>query len=67
MGLEAWGLWREMRDGWENSTRLKSRSAVIPTCSDILGVIILAIIAVLGSPFRWKYGQIVLNNLAEVN
>ncbi|KAF7403998.1 hypothetical protein HZH68_006792 [Vespula germanica] len=67
MGLEAWGLWREMRDGWENSTRLKSRSAVIPTCSDILGVIILAIIAVLGSPFRWKHGQIVLNNLAEID
>ncbi|XP_047352202.1 gustatory receptor for sugar taste 43a-like isoform X1 [Vespa velutina] len=67
MGLEVWGLWREMKDGWENSIRLKSHSAVIPTCSDILGVIILAIIAVLGSPFRWKHGQIVLNKLAEID
>ncbi|KAI4496153.1 hypothetical protein M0802_008020 [Mischocyttarus mexicanus] len=67
MGAEAWGLWREMKDGWENSTRLKSRSAVIPTFSDILGVIIQATIATLGSPFRWKHGQTILNNLAEVD
>ncbi|XP_043500806.1 gustatory receptor for sugar taste 43a-like [Polistes fuscatus] len=67
MGAEAWGLWREMKDGWENSTRLKSRSAVIPTASDILGVIIQATIAILGSPFRWKNGQTILNNLAEID
>ncbi|KAK2585408.1 hypothetical protein KPH14_010080 [Odynerus spinipes] len=67
MSLEGLGLWRELRDGWENSTRLKNRTAVIPTASDILSVIILATIAVLGSPFRWKHEKNVLNKLAEVD
>ncbi|XP_076684665.1 gustatory receptor for sugar taste 43a [Andrena cerasifolii] len=67
LGLEIWGLWRDLKDGWEHSTRLKSRTAVIATCSDILGVMGLTLVCIVGSPFRWKYLQVVINKLIEVD
>ena len=66
LGAEIWGLWRDLKDGWEHSTRLKSRTAVIATCSDVLGVIGLTVVCIAGSPFRWKYLQLVINKLIEV-
>ncbi|KOC67773.1 Putative gustatory receptor 43a [Habropoda laboriosa] len=67
LGTEIWGLWRDLKDGWEHSTRLKSRTAVIATCSDVLGVMGLTVVCIVGSPFRWKYLQIVVNKLIEVD
>ncbi|XP_043265030.1 gustatory receptor for sugar taste 43a-like [Colletes gigas] len=67
LGLEIWGLWRDLKDGWEYSTRLKSRTAIIATCSDVLGVMSLTVVCIVGSPFRWKYLQVVINKLIEVD
>ncbi|XP_060829887.1 gustatory receptor for sugar taste 43a-like isoform X1 [Bombus pascuorum] len=67
LGAEIWGLWRDMKDGWEHSTRLKFRTAVIATCSDVLGVMSLTVVCIVGSPFRWKYLQLVINKLIEVD
>lgn len=67
LGAEIWGMWRDMKDGWEHSTRLKSRTAVIATCSDVLGVMILTVVCIGGSFFRWKYLQAVMNKLIEVD
>ncbi|KAK1116530.1 hypothetical protein K0M31_018992 [Melipona bicolor] len=67
LGSEIWGLWRDLKDGWEHSTRLKSRTAVIATCSDVLGVMGLTVVCIVGSPFRWKYLQLVMNKLIEVD
>ncbi|XP_012270798.1 gustatory receptor for sugar taste 43a [Orussus abietinus] len=64
---EVWGLWRDLRDGWENSTRLKSETAVTVTCGDVLAVMIMAAVSVLGSPFRWDHLQNVMNMLVEVD
>lgn len=66
LGAEIWGLWRDLKDGWEHSTRLKSRTAVIATCSDVLGVMSLTVVCIVGSPFRWKSLQLVINKLIEV-
>ncbi|XP_033360819.1 gustatory receptor for sugar taste 43a-like isoform X1 [Bombus vosnesenskii] len=67
LGAEIWGLWRDLKDGWEHSTRLKSRTAVIATCSDVLGVMSLTVVCIVGSPFRWKSLQLVINKLIEVD
>ncbi|XP_076232940.1 gustatory receptor for sugar taste 43a [Calliopsis andreniformis] len=67
LGAEIWGLWRDLKDGWEHSTRLKSRTALIATCSDVLGVMSLTVVCIVGSPFRWKHLQVVLNKLIEVD
>lgn len=67
LSAEIWGLWRDLKDGWEYSTRLKSRTAVIATCSDVLGVMSLTVVCIVGSPFRWKYLQLVINKLIEVD
>ncbi|XP_057319223.1 gustatory receptor for sugar taste 43a-like isoform X2 [Microplitis mediator] len=52
---EVWGLWRDLRDGWENSTRLKHQTALNITIGDVTAVALLAAAGVLGAPFRWKY------------
>ncbi|XP_017756033.1 PREDICTED: gustatory receptor for sugar taste 43a-like [Eufriesea mexicana] len=67
LSAEIWGLWRDMKDGWEYSTRLISRTAVIATFSDVLGVMSLTVVCIIGSPFRWKYLQLVINKLIEVD
>ncbi|XP_026673733.1 gustatory receptor for sugar taste 43a [Ceratina calcarata] len=67
LGAEIWGMWRDLKDGWEHSTRLKSRTAVIATCSDVLGVMILTVVCVGGSCFRWNHLQTVMNKLIEVD
>ncbi|XP_050597291.1 gustatory receptor for sugar taste 43a-like [Bombus affinis] len=67
LGAEIWGLWRDMKDGWEHSTRLKSRTAMIATWSDVLGVMSLTVVCIVGSPFRWKSLQLVINKLIEVD
>ncbi|XP_076652990.1 gustatory receptor for sugar taste 43a [Halictus rubicundus] len=62
-----WGLWRDLKDGWGYSTRLKSQTAVIATCSDVFGVISLTVVCIVGSPFRWKYLEAAINKLVEVD
>lgn len=67
IGAEIWGFWRDLRDGWEFSTRLKSQNAVIVTCSDVLGVMILTAVSIVSSILRWKYVQIVIEKLVDVS
>lgn len=67
IGAEIWGFWRDLRDGWEFSTRLKSQNAVIVTCSDVLGVMGLTAVSILSSTLQWKYVQIVIDKLADVS
>ncbi|CAD6240592.1 GSCOCT00008863001.2-RA-CDS [Cotesia congregata] len=52
---EAWGLWRDLRDGWENSTRLKHQTALNITIGDVTAVALLAAAGVIGAPFRWRH------------
>ncbi|XP_003701221.2 gustatory receptor for sugar taste 43a isoform X2 [Megachile rotundata] len=67
LSAEIWGLWRDLKDGWKHSTRLKFRTAIIATCSDVLGIMSLTVVCIVGSPFRWKKLQVVLNKLIEVD
>ncbi|XP_015437464.1 PREDICTED: gustatory receptor for sugar taste 43a-like [Dufourea novaeangliae] len=67
LGAQIWGLWRDLKDGWEHSTRLKSRTAVIATCSDVLGVMSLTVVCIVNSLFRWKCLQFIVNKLIEVD
>ncbi|XP_014476530.1 PREDICTED: gustatory receptor for sugar taste 43a-like [Dinoponera quadriceps] len=65
IGAEIWGFWRDLRDGWEFSTRLKSQNAVIVTCSDVLGVMGLTAASVISSLLQWKYVIIVIDKLVD--
>ncbi|XP_032676527.1 gustatory receptor for sugar taste 43a-like isoform X2 [Odontomachus brunneus] len=65
IGAEIWGFWRDLRDGWEFSTRLKSQNAVIVTCSDVLGVMSLTAASVISSILQWKYVHIVIDKLVD--
>lgn len=67
IGAEFWGIWRDLRDGWEKSTRLKSQNAVIVTCSDVLGVMSLTGVSVISAILRWKHIQIVIDKLVDVS
>ncbi|XP_024939267.1 gustatory receptor for sugar taste 43a isoform X2 [Cephus cinctus] len=67
MSCAIFGLWRDLRDGWENSTRMKSSTAVVVTCGDVSAVLFLAIVSILGSPFRWSHLQHIINNLVKVD
>ncbi|XP_053997934.1 gustatory receptor for sugar taste 43a-like [Hylaeus anthracinus] len=67
LGLQICGLWRDLKNGWQHSTRLRSRQTVIATCSDVLGVMSLTVVCIVGSPFRWRYLQAVINKLIEVD
>ncbi|XP_043289009.1 gustatory receptor for sugar taste 43a isoform X2 [Venturia canescens] len=64
---EIWGLWRDLGDGWEHSTRLKSQNAMIVTIGDVLAVILLASVGVIGAPFRWAYIQDIMARLVEAD
>ncbi|XP_046589705.1 gustatory receptor for sugar taste 43a-like isoform X1 [Neodiprion lecontei] len=64
---EFWGLWRELHHGWENSTRMKSKTAVVVTCSDIMAIAGLAAISILGMPLRWSKIQNIMDRLVEVD
>lgn len=67
IGAEIWGFWRDLRDGWEFSTRLKSQNALIVTCSDVLGVMGLAAASIINSILQWKYVQIIIDKLVDVS
>lgn len=66
MLAQAWGLWRDLRHGWKNSTRLSSNTAVTVTCTDVVSVASVTIVAILSFPFGWKYIQRSLNYLNQV-
>ncbi|XP_011686318.1 PREDICTED: gustatory receptor for sugar taste 43a isoform X2 [Wasmannia auropunctata] len=65
IGAEIWGYWRDLRDGWEHSTRLKSQNAVIVTTSDVLGVMSLTASSIIGSILRWKHVQTIIDKLVD--
>nr|XP_012224856.1 PREDICTED: gustatory receptor for sugar taste 43a isoform X2 [Linepithema humile] len=65
ISAEIYGFWRDLRDGWEHSTRLKSQNAVIVTSSDVLGVMSLTTVAIIGSILRWKQVQSVIDKLVD--
>ncbi|XP_034948469.1 gustatory receptor for sugar taste 43a-like [Chelonus insularis] len=65
--LEIWGLWRDLRDGWVNSTRLKHQTAVNITVGDVCAVALLATVGVLGAPFRWKYIQEMISRFVHAD
>ncbi|XP_029179078.1 gustatory receptor for sugar taste 43a-like [Nylanderia fulva] len=65
IGTEIWGFWRDLRCGWENSTRLKSKSNIITTSIDILGVMSLTAVSIIGSILCWQHVQTVIDKLVE--
>ncbi|KAJ8668494.1 hypothetical protein QAD02_010157, partial [Eretmocerus hayati] len=67
VGAQIWGLYRDLRDGWRNSTRLSSESGITITCGDVYAVISVVIVSILGSPYRWKYLNEALNKVADVD
>lgn len=67
IGAEIYGLYRDLRDGWINSTRLKHQTALNVTIGDVFAVALLAAVGVLGAPFRWKYIQEIMTRLNDVS
>ncbi|XP_044019606.1 gustatory receptor for sugar taste 43a-like [Aphidius gifuensis] len=67
IGAEIYGLHRDLRDGWVNSTRLKHQTALNVTIGDVFAVALLAAVGVLGAPFRWKYIQEIMTRLSEAD
>ncbi|XP_058800704.1 gustatory receptor for sugar taste 43a-like [Phymastichus coffea] len=66
-GAQCWGLYRDLRNGWQNSTRLSSETAITVTCSDVFAVISVAVVAILGSSRRWRHLQRGLDKLVDVD
>lgn len=66
MGAEIWGFWRDLKNGWENSTRLKSKNTVFVTLSDMLGLVSLTAVSIIDSILHWQQIQTILDNLVEV-
>nr|WGC54965.1 gustatory receptor 7 [Psyttalia incisi] len=64
---EIWGLWRDLRDGWEHSTRLKHQRALNVTIGDVGAIALLAAVGVLGAPFRWKFIQEIIERLVDAD
>ncbi|EFN69927.1 Putative gustatory receptor 28b [Camponotus floridanus] len=60
-----WCFWRDLRRGWENSTRLTSRNAIIFTASDGLGIMSLMIVSVIGSIMHWQQVQTIIDKLID--
>jgi hypothetical protein len=67
ISTEIYGFWRDLKDGWEASTRLKSQNAIIVTGGDVLGVMSLTAVAIIGSILRWKQLQTVIDKLVDVS
>ncbi|XP_018305842.1 gustatory receptor for sugar taste 43a-like [Mycetomoellerius zeteki] len=65
ISAEIWGFWRDLRDGWEHSTRLKSQNAVIVTTSDVMGVMSLTACSIVGSILCWKHVQTIIDILVD--
>ncbi|XP_072743920.1 gustatory receptor for sugar taste 43a-like isoform X2 [Anoplolepis gracilipes] len=65
ISAEVWGYWRDLRHGWEYSTRLNSQNAVIVTTSDVLGVMGLTAASIIGSIMRWQQVLTVIDILVE--
>lgn len=66
MGAMCFGLYRDLRDGWQNSTRLSSETAITVTCSDVFAVIRVIASAIIGSSFRWRHLHAALNMIVDV-
>ncbi|XP_072744220.1 gustatory receptor for sugar taste 43a-like isoform X2 [Anoplolepis gracilipes] len=54
IGSEIWGFWRDLRHGWQLSTRLNSQNAIIATTSDVLGVVGLTAASIIGPILGWQ-------------
>ncbi|XP_058790795.1 gustatory receptor for sugar taste 43a-like [Phymastichus coffea] len=64
---QCWGLYRDTRDGWQNSTRLFSKTAIAVTGSDVFFVICVTIFAILGSSTRWKHVHHALDKIVQAD
>ncbi|XP_011306497.1 uncharacterized protein [Fopius arisanus] len=64
---EIWGLWRDLRDGWVHSTRLKHQATLNVTIGDVVAVALIAAVGVLGAPFRWKYIEEIMGRLIDAD
>jgi len=67
IGTEIWGFWRDLKDGWEQSTRLKSQNAMVVTTSDVGGLMSLTVVSIIGSILHWKHVQTIIDNLVDVS
>ncbi|XP_025263752.1 gustatory receptor for sugar taste 43a-like isoform X2 [Camponotus floridanus] len=65
ISAQIWGFWRDLRRGWENSTRLKSRTAIIFTVSDGLGLMSLTAVSIIGSIMHWQQVQTIIDKLID--
>ncbi|KAL0130426.1 hypothetical protein PUN28_002241 [Cardiocondyla obscurior] len=65
ISAEVWGFWRDLKDGWEHSTRLKSQNAIIVTSSDVLGLMSLTSASIISSILYWKHVQTIIDKLVE--
>ncbi|XP_058795443.1 gustatory receptor for sugar taste 43a-like [Phymastichus coffea] len=66
-GGQCYGLYRDLRDGWQKSTRLSSESSITVTCSDVFAVISVAAVVILDSPRRWPHLQRALDKLVDID
>lgn len=64
--MTCWGMYRDLKDGYKNSTRLNSPTAMLVTISDVSAIVSLAMVCILHAPFRWKYLQTSMDQLVEV-
>jgi len=62
-----WGFWRDLKNGWEHSIRLRSQNAMIVTSSDVGGVMTLTAVIVMESILHWKKVQIIIEKLIDVS
>ncbi|XP_029179082.1 gustatory receptor for sugar taste 43a-like [Nylanderia fulva] len=65
IGTEIYAFWLEIRCGWENSIRLKSRNTVMTTSIDLFGVMSLTAASIIGSILYWQHVRTVIDKLVE--
>ncbi|KAJ8679137.1 hypothetical protein QAD02_014924 [Eretmocerus hayati] len=67
MAAQFWGLYRDLRDGWQKSSRLNSLPSIVLNCCDILAAIAPFTAAILLSPYRWPHLKKAIENSIEVD
>ncbi|XP_036148753.1 gustatory receptor for sugar taste 43a-like [Monomorium pharaonis] len=65
IGTQIWGFWRDLKDGWEHSIRLKSQNTVIVTTSDVVGLMSLTAASIISSILYWKDVQTIIDKLVD--
>ncbi|KAJ8664507.1 hypothetical protein QAD02_006169 [Eretmocerus hayati] len=67
MAAQFWGLYRDLRDGWQKSSRLDSLTSIVISSCDILATIGPFAAAILFSPYRWAHLKKVINEIIKVD